>query len=351
MEGIAWYAYEILSRITRNNPDVEFLFLFDRDFSNEFIFSENVRGIKVGPQARHPILYKWWFDYSLPKILNKEKIDLFFSPEGYIPLRGNTAAVNVIHDLGFEHFNDHMKASELKYYRKKFPQFANRAKEIITVSNYSKNDICELYKIDSNKVNVVYNGVRESLRSTQRTKSDEDYFIYVGTLHPRKNIVKMIQAFDTFVSQTGRKVTLKIAGRAMGKSNEINNCLQGIRNKHAIHLLGYQSDDQLTQLLAGAKAMVYIPLFEGFGLPVLEAFQNNLPLICANNSSLPEVADDAALMVDANSIEEIVKAMAIVFDKPEYIQKMLVKGKQQVAQFSWDKAAKETWQILKRNCG
>jgi len=351
MEGIGWYAYEILSRITRNNPDVEFLFLFDRDFSNEFIFSENVRGIKVGPQARHPILYKWWFDYSLPKILNKEKIDLFFSPEGYIPLRGNTNAVNVMHDLGFEHFNDHMKASELKYYRKKFPQFANRAKEVITVSNYSKKDICKLYRIDSNKVNVVYNGVRESLKSLERIQTNEEYFIYIGTLHPRKNIVKMMQAFDTFIAQTGKKVTLKIAGRPMGKSKEIKSCLQGLENRDAIHLLGYQSDGQLTQLLAGAKAMLYIPIFEGFGLPVLEAFQNNLPLICANNSSLPEVAGDAALMVDANSTEEIVQAMKTIFDKPEHIQKLLLKGKEQVAKFSWDKAAVETWQILKRNCG
>ena len=351
MEGIGWYAYEILKRITKSHPEVEFLFLFDRPFDKQFIFSGNVRGIKIFPQARHPLLYKWWFDFSIPKILKKEKIDLFFSPEGYISLNSNVPAVNVMHDLAFEHFPDHVSKTELKFYKKYFPLYAEKAAEIITVSEFSKNDISKLYKIDPKKINVIYNGVRSGLTSKTVTREREGkpYFIYIGSIHPRKNIKNMMKAFDIFC-ENDPDHELLVVGRKMSKNDEIMELLHELKHHKKIKFLGYQEDHILEKMLKGARALVYIPLFEGFGLPVIEAFKSGVPVITSNTSSIPEVAGDAALLVDPYSVDEVAGAMAKI-NNDKLRNSLSEKGVTRASDFSWDKASEQTWEVLKRNCG
>ncbi|MGK0286304.1 MAG: glycosyltransferase involved in cell wall biosynthesis, partial [Salibacteraceae bacterium] len=133
LEGIGWFTYETLKRITQAHPEHEFLFLFDRDHSEEFIFGDNVTPIKVPLQARHPILYYIWFEWLVPPILRRHKVDLFLSPDGYLSINSEKPQLAVIHDINFEYYPRHLPWFARKYYRFFFPKFAEKARRIATV--------------------------------------------------------------------------------------------------------------------------------------------------------------------------------------------------------------------------
>ena len=138
LEGIGWFTYESLKRITRQHPEHEFVFLFDRPYAEEFIFSDNVTGRVLFPPARHPLLWYWWFEYSVTAALKQIKPDIFLSTDGYLSLACQVPQVIVMHDLAFEHFPDHVNALTARYYRHFTPKFAKKANRIATVSEYSK---------------------------------------------------------------------------------------------------------------------------------------------------------------------------------------------------------------------
>jgi hypothetical protein len=159
LDGIGWFTYQTLKRITKNNPEVHFVFLFDRPYDEEFIFSDNVTPLILSPQARHPFLYHAWFQFSVKSLLNKMKPDLFLSTDGFICLGTKCKQLSVIHDINFFHHKKDLKWLTGKYYNHYFPKFAAAATRIATVSEYSKNDIVKNYKTDPSKIDVVYNGI------------------------------------------------------------------------------------------------------------------------------------------------------------------------------------------------
>jgi glycosyltransferase involved in cell wall biosynthesis len=143
LEGIGWVAYETLRRMVASHPEVEFYFLFDREPDPMFLFADNVKPVVLFPQARHPFLFIWFFEFSVTKALKKIKPDLFFSPDGYLSLRSDVPQVTQFHDLNFEHFPKDMPKIHLWHYKTFFPRFARKAKRIVTVSEFSKQDIVE----------------------------------------------------------------------------------------------------------------------------------------------------------------------------------------------------------------
>lgn len=165
LEGIGIYTQEIFKRVVKQMPEHDFYFLFDRPFSDEFIFAKNVTPIVVSPPARHPFLWYWWFEKSIPKILKKHQIDLFISPDGYCSLSTDIPQILTIHDLGFEHFPEHTPFLVRNYYRYFTPKFCAKASKILAVSEFTKNDIVAKYGIDKSKIDVVYNGFDSSKQS------------------------------------------------------------------------------------------------------------------------------------------------------------------------------------------
>jgi len=162
LDGIGWFAHEVLQRITQEMPDVQFTFLFDRPFDPQFIYGPNVKGKVLFPPARHPLLYRWYFGVSVPLALKSLKPDLFFSPDGFLCLSSSVKQIPVIHDINFEHRPQDLPKAYSNYYRSFFKRFALKAEEIITVSEYSANDIASFYKVDRSKIHVAYNGANEA---------------------------------------------------------------------------------------------------------------------------------------------------------------------------------------------
>lgn len=357
LEGIGWFSYETLKRITQNNPNDHFIFLFDRDFDEDFIFSDNITPLILAPQARHPILFYLWFEHSVSNVLNKLKPDLFLSPDGYLSLNAKCKQLAVIHDINFKHYPNDVPFLVRKYYNYFFPKFARKATRIATVSEFSKKDIMEQYKIAANKIDVVYNGCNtlykpssaETIKATKEKYSQNcDYFLFVGSLQPRKNIVRLLKAFEQFKEKQSSTVKLVIVGEKYYWTSEIKQTYLNLHCKADIIFTGRVSSEALNDIIGGALAMLYVPYFEGFGIPILEAMNCDVPVITSNITSMPEVANDAAMLVDPFSVESIANGMRSIYNDENLRNVLIEKGRKRKQDFSWDKTADLLWESIQR---
>lgn len=354
LEGIGWVEYETLRRMVKAHPEVEFYFLFDKTPDKSFFFGDNVVSLTLFPPARRSLLFVWYFDWSVTRALRRIKPDLFFSPDGYLSLRTRIPSVVQFHDLNYEHFPNDIPRKYLWHYKRFFPKFARKAKRIVTVSEFSKKDIMECYGINPDKIDVAYNGVNEKFapisdeeKMAVRSKytGGNPYFMFVGSLHPRKNLARLFTAFDLFKSQTSTNVKLLIVGEKRWWSEPIEQAYSQMRFKDEVVFAGRLSADDLHKVTAAAFASVYVSYFEGFGIPILEAFKCETPVITSNVTAMPEVAADAALLVDPFSEASIAEGMTEMLD--ENVRESLIeKGRERVKDFSWDKAADDIWNCL-----
>lgn len=357
LEGIGWFTYESLKRITQQHPEHQFLFIFDRPYSEEFIFSDNIIPIVAFPQARHRYLWYLFFEWSIPYILKKYKADLFLSTDGWLSLRSSLPCVNVIHDLNFEHRSDFLPPSIHRYYTTYFPKFADKATRLVTVSEFSKQDIHTLYRIPLNKIDVAYNGCNERFTPINeegknnvkhRFSQGEDFFLFVGAIHKRKNLVHIFKAFDQFKDKTGAKTKLVIVGNKKWWAGEIEDSYLAMTFKQDVLFLGRLLPDDLNGLMASSLALIYASLFEGFGIPILEAFHAETAVITSNVTAMPEVAGDAALIVNPYSIDEITEAMRRMLQEPQLRQALIDKGKIQRQRFDWQQTATQLWGSIEK---
>jgi glycosyltransferase involved in cell wall biosynthesis len=357
LEGIGWFTFETLQRITRDNPEHEFIFIFDRPYNPEFIFAGNVTPVVVGPPARHPFLFYLWFDYRIPGILKKYKADIFVSPDGYLSLRTKVPQLAVIHDINFVHRPDDLPWLVAHYYNWFFPRFAKKAKRIATVSFYSKEDIARSYKIDFDKIDVVYDGVNEMYqpvsdiekrRIRAKYTEGEAYFLFVGALHPRKNVSGLLKAFDAFKFETGSQIKMLIVGGEMHKTGDIFETYDNLRFKKDVVFTGRVSTEELRDIFGAAFGLTFVPFFEGFGIPVVEAMSAGVPVICSNTTSLPEVGGNAVLYADPMKIGQITEAMIQLASDDNLRKTMIEKGFEQRKRFSWNETAGLLWKSINR---
>jgi len=357
LDGIGWFTYETLKRITRDHPDDHFIFAFDRQPDPEMIFSDNITPLVMAPQARHPILFWIWFEFSIGKLLGDFKPDLFLSPDGYIPLRGSTNKLAVIHDLNFAHYPQDLPRSVRLYYNYFFPRFAQKATRIATVSNFSKKDIMQTYGIAEDKIDIVYNGVGlgykpldSALISETRKKYTQScpYFLFVGSLHPRKNIGRLMQAFSRFKEKNPSPIKLLIVGHRYWWTGELEATYMTLPHKDEVIFTGRLQQEELYKVMASAFALTYLPYFEGFGIPLLEAMNCGVPVLCANTSSLPEVAGQAALLVDPFSVDAIADGMLKLSKDENFKNGIIEAGNKRKLYFSWDRTASLLWESMER---
>lgn len=357
LEGIGWFTFETLKRMTQNHPEHEFIFIFDRPFDPDFIFSENITPVVIGPPARHPFLFYIWFDFRIPKILKKYKADLFLSPDGYLSMRTKVPQLAVIHDINFVHRPDDLPWLIEKYYNYFFPRFANIAKRIATVSFYSKEDIARSFKISYDKIDVVYDGINQIFEPLSEKKKIEvrkkytdgaEYFLFVGALHPRKNVSGLLNAFDAFKMDSDNNIKLIIVGGEMHKTGDIFETFENMRHKKDVVFTGRATTHELHEIFGAALALTFVPFFEGFGIPVVEAMTAGVPVICSNTTSIPEVGGNAVLYADPMKIDQITDAMLKLANDKELRQELIEKGFEQKNKFSWDETAHLLWESVKR---
>ncbi len=348
LEGIGWFTYETMKRITLNHPEHEFFFLFDRAFDTGFIFSSNIKPVVLYPQARHPLLWYTWFEYSVRKFIENNNIDIFISTDGFISLKTNIPQIAVIHDINFFHYPKALPFFVRKYYNHYFPKFAHKSARIVTVSQFSKFDIAKSYKIDHNKIDVAWNGanslykpltLKEAKEIRNGLTNGSPYFVFVGAFNPRKNITRLLQAFDLFKTNNQSDVKLVIVGDKMYGTTTMMKVYNSLKYKDDVIFTGRLQVEKLSLIIGAAHALTFVSYYEGFGIPLLEAMNCDIPILASNCTSIPEVAGNAAIYVDPFDIDSISKGMVLIsFD--ENLRAELIQGaRMQRDKFNWDYTA------------
>jgi glycosyltransferase involved in cell wall biosynthesis len=309
------------------------------------------------PPARHPFLWFCWFEIAVARWLNNNKPDLFVSTDGYGSLRTDVKQLLVIHDLSFEHFPEYVPFWTKVYLKHFMPKYADKATRLATVSEFSKNDIAERYGVSLGNIDVVYNGakeiykpVSEAIKQAVRTNytGGKEYYICVSSIHPRKNIKNLLLAFDKFKKESGSDFKLVIVGRKAWHFSDVEDAHAKMKFKQDVIFAGHVAPEDLGEILASAFAMIYVSLFEGFGIPIIEAMSCGVPVITSNVSSMPEAAGDAALLVNPNSVDEISSAMRNLVDEPTLRNVLIEQGSIQIKRFSWDLTADKLWDCCNR---
>jgi glycosyltransferase involved in cell wall biosynthesis len=355
--GIGEYAFELLRQFsklqTSNLPagktGLKFhIYLKSTPREDLPKASENWKYIVFGPS---PL----WTQVALPArlFLENKKPNVFFSPSHYAPRFSPIPTAISIMDLSYLFYPELFRKRDL-YQLTKWTQYSvKKAGRIFTISNASRDDIIKAYSVPKKRLVVTYPGIKPFVTLTPQVYTTtmlqqsfgitRPYFLFVGTLQPRKNIVRLIEAFSLFLQKSDdQAVDLILVGKKGWLYEEILSAPKTYGVLKNVIFLDFVSDDALPTLYKQAIAFILPSLYEGFGLPVLEAMKYGCPVITSNVSSLPEAGGDAALYVDPEDVHDIAKKMIQIREDKTLRKSLIAKGDKQAGRFSWEKTAKET---------
>lgn len=356
VEGLGVYSHEVLQHLVRLMPDAHFHFYFDRPYDPSLIFANNVTGHVVGPPARHPLLWKYWFDVKLPLAMKKIKADVFLSLDGFCSLTTGRPQVLVVHDLAFEHRPQDFKPLHAPYYRYYQPRFIRKASQVLAVSAFTRQDIANRYSMKASAIGLAGNGVRSGFKPLSFARQQEvkdlltggrEYFLYTGAIHPRKNLVNLLKAFSLFKKRMQSSMMLVLAGRLAWKNEAFEKLLHTYKYKHDVLLTGYLPEEKLKEVMASAYALVYPSLFEGFGLPVIEAMACGVPVLTSAGTAMEEVAGDAALLFDPANPASIGDKLMTIYRDETLRATLVQQGLARAGAFSWEVSAASIAEALR----
>lgn len=354
--GIGEYTRQLIRHLVALDKENSYhLFSFyGKDPAKYFAqFSEcanvQVSSLKLPGRLFRLMLFSF-YKSGLPLGFLLPDVDLFHSPDHVFPALAKLKTVVTIHDLAFLLFPENYTWINGTYLKSMVPASLKRAARIIVDSENTKKDLISLLSVSEEKIRVIPAGVDESFSPTiepdkvakakHKYGITGDYILYVGTLEPRKNIGRLVEAYSRLESR--RDLRLVIAGGKGWLYDELFKKVEELKIDESVSFLGYIPRKDLPALYSGAELFVYPSIYEGFGLPVLEAMACGTPVITSNVSSLPEVAGDAALLIDPNNVEELASAIEKLLSDSELRSELMNKGLERAKLFSWERTARET---------
>ena len=341
--GTERYTWELLAGIA-DHPGADTYQLYCRDIPTHLPSLASRMHLRYLPMRR------LWTHVRLAAELFGHAPDTLFVPSHVVPwnapLLRHTRVVTTIHDLGFLSFPEAHTRFQNFYLRLTTRWAALVAHRIIAISQATADDFVRYTGVDPQRVVVIHHGVAPEFHPNHQSSSPYPrYMLYVGTLQPRKNIMRMIEAFAQ--AKLHPDTHLLIGGRTGWLSQPLQQRIDELDMADRIHLLGFVPDEQLYGLMAGARAFVFPSLYEGFGMPVLEAMASGTPVITSTTSALPEVAGDAALLVDPTDVNAIAAAMQQLDTDDVVYDHLRQRGLTHAASFTWVRTAAQTLDVLR----
>jgi glycosyltransferase involved in cell wall biosynthesis len=346
-DGIGFFTIYTIKELCKNSPEWNFFVFVDWNY-NETFFNEfkNCKVVKVFPPLRHPILYVLVLEILIPIILMLYKIDRFVGMDGMLSLISKTKQIPVIYDLNYYHYPENLPFKNRVFYNIVFKKYAKKANEIITISEFSKSDINNTYKIENSKIHVVYCGVNTEFKKIDsdeqnsirtRYTGGNDYFTSLGSIHPRKNILNLLKAYHLFKTQTTSNTKLVLIGKFLWNNQILIDEIDKMHLRENVIFTGRLNDEETQKVLGSSKGLIFISIFEGFGIPLLEAFNADVPVICSNTTSLKEISGEAALKVDPLNIQEIASAIKELDENEQLRLELSKKGQFEKLKYNWSK--------------
>ena len=359
--GIGIYTYE-LTKLLQINKDIELsgeIF----NFFNRNDISKDIEGLTI------PIKLCTLFPYGVyRRIWNKIPInynrlfqsdaDIYHFFNFIVPPRINGKIITTIHDMTYILYPETMDKRNLKRITDDIDYSVNRSDKIITVSESSKRDIIRYLNVPEEKIEVVYNGVeydrfaksnnnQDKLKVMQKYNLPQNYILYMGTLEPRKNIESIVRAYSVLKKNYNHEIKLVIAGKKGWLFENIFNLVENLKLQDDVIFTDYVDEIDKAAIYQMAKLFVFPSIYEGFGIPVLEAMASSVPVITSNVSSLPEVAGDAAILVEPKDVNSIAKNMHKILSNNDLRDKLICKGHIQAKKFTWEASAEKLYKIYK----
>ncbi len=354
--GIGHYTDALASSLARIHSDHQYVLLSPFDFA--FQASNNSgNGTPTNLSKMffpvRSVFRKWWLA-GLPAMLRISPLDVFHGTNYCIPVFSPCPTVVTIHDLSlFTQAHTH-EDENVKRGKRRMPLMARRATKIIVPSEFTKRETMQYLGIREDKIRVIFEAARDNLKPLSATECQpilekyqlrQPYLLYVGTIEPRKNLLTLIRAYDELLKTTDQRPQLALCGGKGWLYEEVFKLVEELKLTDQVQFTGYVADEDLPALYSAAEAFVYPSLYEGFGLPPLEAMACGTPTITSNVTSLPEVVGQAGLTHDPNDWQTLTAHIAKLLSDQTAREYFKRAGIEQAARFSWEKAARETQSV------
>ena len=350
--GVEWYAYHLLRNFYKLDVKNQYFLYSDRPLEVKL---KNYPANFTSKVLNWP-LPRFWTMGRLTLEMLHQRPDILFVPSHTLPFIGGKKNIITWHDIGYERYPETYNAWELASLKQGARRAYKLADKIITVSNFTKNEIITRHNVPEERIEVIYLGcnhqrwqpvaAEQAGPLLQQLNLTLPYFIYVGRLALRKNIIGLIRIYNRFREKYKSPHNLILVGPEGTYQNEINEEIKASPFKNEIKKLGWLNIDDLPALVSQAKALIYPSIYEGFGLPVLEAMSTGCPVIVSTAGSLPEIVGSAGLQVDAPDIEGFAAAMIKILEDQQLRQSLIERGSQRAANFTWENCAGQTLKVF-----
>lgn len=357
-EGLGRVTLEVSRRLARDHPGAAVVPFVDRPCDPSlFAAADRLTPVVLRPPAGHPLLTAAWSELTLVPALRRHRIDVLLSVDGATPLRAGPPSVPIVHDLGFEHFPDHLDPLKRWYWRLYLRRAVRRAPRVVAISAFTRDDLVATYGLPAERIDVVPLGIDAGLRplraaERQRVRAAHSggapYFLHVGAIQPRKNVATLLRAFDRFKARSASAAKLLLAGRLAWRYDDVLRAHAAMRHRDDVRLLGYLPRPALAEVIGAAQALVSVSHYEGFGLPLAEAMACGVPVVGAARAAVPEVIGDAGLLVDPLDVEAIAAALHQLDGDSPARRAAIDRGLQRARRFDWDRTAAGIWNALAR---
>jgi glycosyltransferase involved in cell wall biosynthesis len=352
--GVGVYIDNLVRHLSQQFPTQDFLTFVNNDKPAVDYQSHNCHNITFRARPQPSVLLGLW-QPAFAYYLKKTKADIYHLPNTAPFLCKVCPSIGTILDLQ-EFKTDKYSASRTFYRRLANLLISRLADIIITISKNSKRDIVELLKINPDKIRVIYLAHSEAFRKLDKYQSASyvlnkygfrDYVLTVGDIQAGKNLVRLIEAF-AMLKNSNQECKLVLVGKERSPYSELHETIRRMRLENTVKFTGYVSQEDLIHLYNAAHLCVYPSLYEGFGLPILEAMACGTPVVTSNISSIPEVAGGAALLFDPSDVHEMMEKINMVLARPELREHLSAQGLRRVTDFSWRRTATETMEVYEQ---
>jgi len=356
--GMGVYVRGLLNGLAKIDKENDYYIIINKNKKEDFVpIQDNFHKIYTGVTYSDYLRRDFWEQVYLPLKLLKSKINVYHGPNYVLPVLTRAGKVLTIYDMTlFDSSKWYKPISRLRV-QKLIKLSTKKANKIIAGSKNTKQDIIKILKLPCDKIKVIYIGIDDIYSPIadkyklgnikNKYKIDSKFILHVGSLQARKNIPRLIEAYSKLPVELLEKYQLVIAGKRSWKVEKIFAKVKQLKLEDRVVFTGFVADDDLPLLMNAAALLAFPSLYEGFGIPPLEAMACGTPVVASNTSSIPEVVGDAALLFDPYNVEEITEAMYRVLTDEQLRDKLRQRGIERVKQFSWENAARETLQVYK----